>query len=350
MVEMCASSAFLQFRCVITSDSLRVLSRSPVSKGISALSQQIDAHEVIVLPKSLLTIEGMIYDDAYYAELAEQDRATKSAGKALFAFLKDAPQDLWLDMVDQLNFDQHDWIAHWMLMQPECDRSVAITLFHAASGPYFLKEKLPLPDVPQVHELHAVILQNWENGSYRTAEISLDQAEGSSTYRADAQRLQNAIDSVTDPVFEVPAEFLDLKGVRALLVPANLAPNEVLKVWKIYAPLDLRVHHLPPGPEREAYELKQKAHFARNRQFHPIKDLSAAVNCMGQRKHFPDKEAFGDWFNIYLDDKEHGASLLETAKGQQQGEPTLHFTDTNAFYLLLFFFFCAVFAVWEYVN
>ncbi len=171
------------------------------------------------------------------------------AERALRRLLKDSPQDLWLDTIRRAPLPAHDSLIYWMLNQTECDFAVAIHAFYRSDPARHLDDPKPLPQRPTQSNLFALILRNWDTGSYRKHRLLIEDADVTARQIARLNQKMMAYPKGA-LTFSIPQQFLEIAGGAPLRLPAHLSPEEARHLWPIYAALKLDVPHSPPGFRR----------------------------------------------------------------------------------------------------
>lgn len=165
--------------------------------------------------------------------------------------LKNAPQDLWLDTIRRTRGDAHNGLIYWMLSQPQCDFAVAAHAFYRSNPAHFVDNPQPLPARPGPDNLFAVVLFNWDTGSYRTHKLRVEAQDAHPRMIARLnQKLMVYMNGRNLP-FRVPPEFQRPEGGQPVQVPAHLSPDDHPRIWSLYADLGLAVPDSPPGLKRK---------------------------------------------------------------------------------------------------
>lgn len=174
---------------------------------------------------------------------------------ALRRLLKSSPQDLWLETLRRTRGPEHCNLVYWMLNQPECDFAVAMHAFYRCNPTEHLDNPRPLPTRPGTHDIFALILQNWDTGSYRTHRLMIDPVDADPRLVSRVKQKLLVHKSGSLP-FKIPEQFLSQTGGTAVRVPANLHPNDVRHIWSLFTALGLKVHESPPGLARKLAQLR----------------------------------------------------------------------------------------------
>ena len=183
--------------------------------------------------------------------------------KILRRVLKSSPQDLWLDALRRKQGPQHDTLVYWMLNQTECDFAIAVHAFYRSNPIQYLDQPRPLPARPGPADIFALVLLNWDTGSYRTHKLSVeDQDANPRTIGTINQKLM-ARPRGSLP-FNIPRQFLEPAGGQPVQVPPYMLPDDARHLWPVYKELGLRVADAPPGIARQVSRLK--AFFQKRRQ------------------------------------------------------------------------------------
>lgn len=164
--------------------------------------------------------------------------------------LKHAPQDLWLDTIRRTRGDAHNGLIYWMLSQPQCDLAVAAHAFYRSNPANYVDNPQPLPARPGPDNLFAVVLFNWDTGSFRNHKLLVEtqDAHPRMIARLNQKLLVHAAGQLP---FRVPAELQRPEGGQPMQVPSHLSPDHNPKVWSLFADLGLLVHDSPPGLMRK---------------------------------------------------------------------------------------------------
>ncbi|SIT88699.1 hypothetical protein SAMN05421665_2779 [Yoonia rosea] len=189
-------------------------------------------------------------------KLTEKERAVRR-------LLRSSPQDLWLDTLRRTRGTEHCALVHWMLCQPECDFAVAVHAFYRCNPTDFLDNPRPLPARPRTHDIFALILRNWETGSYRTHRLKLEAIDADPSIVSQVRQKLMIYSEGTLP-FTIPPAFIDPTGGSPVKVPPHLQPNEIREIWSLFSDLGLNVHTSPPGFARRIAQVRWL--FARLRQ------------------------------------------------------------------------------------
>lgn len=180
---------------------------------------------------------------------------TTQSEAALRRALKKAPQDLWLDTVRRTTGDRHQRLLYWMLCQPECDFAVAASAFYRSNPLARILNPKPLTPRPGPTNLFALVLLNWDTGSFRTQNLRVDDKDVDPAMLVRMQDAYHAHARGSLP-FNIPPALLDPKGGIAMHVPAHLSPEDAPQLWPLYRHLGLRVPIEPPGMKRKLGQAK----------------------------------------------------------------------------------------------
>lgn len=164
--------------------------------------------------------------------------------------LKRAPQDLWLETIRRTRGDAHNGLIYWMLSQPQCDFAVAAHAFYRSNPASHVENPQPLPPRPGPENLFAVVLFNWDTGSFRTHKIRIEAQDAHPRMIARLNQKLLAQPHGSLP-FRIPQEFQSPEGGTPRQIPAHLSPDDNLQIWSLYADLGLQVPHDPPGIKRK---------------------------------------------------------------------------------------------------
>lgn len=169
--------------------------------------------------------------------------------------LKHAPQDLWLDTIRRTRGDGHNGLVYWMLNQPQCDFAVAAHAFYRSNPADHVDNPKPLPARPGPDNLFAVVLFNWDTGSFRTHNLKV---EAQDAHPRMIRRLNQKLMVLPKGglPFRVPQELAQPVGGTSASVPASFSPDDVNYVWSLYADLGLNVPDSPPGFQRSLAKAK----------------------------------------------------------------------------------------------
>ncbi len=174
---------------------------------------------------------------------------------ALRRLLKASPQDLWLETLRRTRGAEHCYLVYWMLSQPECDFAVAVHAFYRCNPTDYLDNPRPLPTRPGTHDIFALILRNWETGSYRTHRLKVDQVDADPRIVSRVRQKMMVYPKGTLP-FTIPQAFLEPNGGSPVNVPSHLQPNEIKHIWSLFSDLGLKVHAAPPGFARKIAQVR----------------------------------------------------------------------------------------------
>ncbi len=179
--------------------------------------------------------------------------------------LKRAPQDLWLDTIRRTRGDAHNGLIYWMLSQPQCDFAVAAHAFYRGNPANHVDNPQPLPARPGPDNLFAVVLFNWDTGSFRTHKLK---AEAQDAHPRMIARLNQKllVHQHGNLPFRIPPEFQRPEGGQPLQVPAHLSPDDNPQIWALYADLGLQVPDDPPGFRRKIAKIRDVLRRLRQRR------------------------------------------------------------------------------------
>lgn len=163
--------------------------------------------------------------------------------------LKGAPQDLWLETIRRARSDAHNRLIYWMLSQPQCDFAVAAHAFYRSNPASFIDTPRPLPPRPGPENLFAVVLMNWDTGSFRTHNLRVEAKDAHPRMISRINQKLMVYPKGSLP-FHVPQKLRDPKGGQPLVLPNYLSPDDARDLWSLYADLGLHVHDNPPGLRR----------------------------------------------------------------------------------------------------
>ncbi|MEJ8562374.1 hypothetical protein QTO30_14830 [Yoonia sp. GPGPB17] len=169
--------------------------------------------------------------------------------------LKSSPQDLWLDTLRRTRGPEHDTLVYWMLGQTECDFAIAVHAFYRSDPVLHLDDPKPLPLRPGPSDLFALVLLNWDTGSYRTHRVQVEPLDADPRAIARTKQKLMAHPQGSLP-FKIPQRFLEPTGGAPIKVPPHLQPNEVSHLWSIFSELGLQVDANPPGFVRRVARAK----------------------------------------------------------------------------------------------
>jgi len=163
--------------------------------------------------------------------------------------LKNAPQDLWLDTIRRARGDAHNGLIYWMLSQPQCDFAVAAHAFFRSDPAHHVDNAEPLPARPGPDNIFAVVLFNWDTGSFRNHRLRVE------TRDADPRMIRRLNQKLLvheggNLPFRIPPELQNPKGGQPAQVPAYLCPDNTKHIWALYADVGLAVPDTPPGLPR----------------------------------------------------------------------------------------------------
>lgn len=169
--------------------------------------------------------------------------------------LRSAPQDLWLDTIRRTQGPQHDGLIYWMLNQTECDFAVACHAFYRSNPAQHLDNPRPLPSRPGPEDIFALVLLNWDTGSYRTHRLMVDPVDANPRMVARINQKVMARPSGSLP-FRIPQKFLTPVGGTPMSVPQYLSADNARHLWPVYNDLGLKVAKTPPGIARQMARAK----------------------------------------------------------------------------------------------
>ena len=164
--------------------------------------------------------------------------------------LKSSPQDLWLETLRRTREAQHDNLIYWMLCQTECDFAVAVHAFYRSNPAQHLADPRPLPQRPGPDDLFALVLLNWDTGSYRTHKVEVSDVDVEPRTIARIRQKIMAHPQGSLP-FKIPQRFLEPSGGTPIKIPPHLMPNDTPRLWRIFFDLGLKVDNVPPGIARK---------------------------------------------------------------------------------------------------
>ncbi|MEL7181773.1 MAG: hypothetical protein AAFN63_18430 [Pseudomonadota bacterium] len=193
-------------------------------------------------------------DNATTPPIASKPKLTENE-MLLRRVLKSSPQDLWLDTLRRTMGPEHDNLVYWMLGQTECDFAIAVHAFYRSDPAKHLDDPKPLPQRPGVSDLFALVLLNWDTGSYRTHHVQVDPIDADPRTIARVRQKIMAHPQGSLP-FKVPQRFLEPTGGAPLKVPPHLMPDEAPHLWSIFSELGLNVDPAPPGFARRIRRAK----------------------------------------------------------------------------------------------
>ena len=169
--------------------------------------------------------------------------------------LKSSPQDLWLETLRRAQGPEHDGLVYWMLNQIECDFAIAVHAFYRSNPARHLDDPKPLPQRPKPSEHFALILLNWDTGSFRTHRLQVDPIDAHPRAISRVRQKIMAYPKGALP-FKVPEEFLQPTGGAPMKVPPHLLPDEAPHLWSLYTDLGLDMDASPPGIGRRIARAK----------------------------------------------------------------------------------------------
>ncbi len=169
--------------------------------------------------------------------------------------LKAAPQDLWLETLRRAPGPEHDSLVYWMLNQTECDFAIAVHAFYRSNPASFLDNARPLPLRPGPSDIFALVLLNWDTGSYRTHRLQVDPVDVDKRTIARINQKVMAHPNGSLP-FKIPQRFLQPNGGTALHVPPHMHPDDAPHLWLLFHEMGLDVDQHPPGFARQIRRAK----------------------------------------------------------------------------------------------
>lgn len=164
--------------------------------------------------------------------------------------LKSSPQDLWLETLRRAQGTKHDGLIYWMLNQTECDFAVAVNAFYRSNPAQFLDMPRPLLQRPGPSDIFALVLLNWDTGSYRTHQLEVATIDVDSRLIARVRQKAMAHPHGSLP-FRIPQRFLEPTGGTPVKLPRHLMPDEAQHLWPLFRDLGLAVDAIPPGIGRK---------------------------------------------------------------------------------------------------
>jgi len=164
--------------------------------------------------------------------------------------LKSSPQDLWLDTLRRSQRPQHNSLIYWMLNQIECDFAIAAHAFYHSDPASHLDNPKPLPSRPSASDIFALVLLNWDTGSYRTHRLKIGVEDVSPRMIAQINQKVMVHPQGALP-FRIPDRFLDPTGGAPVNVPAHMSPDDAAHLRPIYDNLGLTIDDAPPGISRQ---------------------------------------------------------------------------------------------------
>ncbi len=249
-------------------------------------------------------------DDEDEARLA----AWAAATIRIKAFLKEMPQDFWLDVTGRVQADDHDILLLWMLDQVECDFSVAQRIL-LDRAPHRLRNRIPVDRSRQQLDPLTRVLVNWDKGLYRAHEIAQPERD----LQKQLRRLSLALDAVPTAlhVLEVPEEFLRAGGGRPPRIPPDRSPDTDPSLWQLYSTLGLEVTPGAPGAEREMLQAQRRPSATRRLARHVGHGLLRwphRAYCVMQKPFFEDDAALKDWIDLWYSDPDRWRQELADRK------------------------------------
>ena len=160
--------------------------------------------------------------------------------------LKSSPQDLWLETLRRAHSAAHNGLVYWMLNQTECDFAIAVHAFYRCNPAQFLDMPRPLPQRPGPSDIFALVLLNWDTGSYRSHELQVDAIDVDPRVIARVRQKAMVHPHGSLP-FRIPQRFLEPTGGASAKLPRHLLPDEAPHLWPLYRDLGLAVDAVPPG-------------------------------------------------------------------------------------------------------
>ncbi len=192
------------------------------------------------------------------APMVQKSKLSESEVR-LRRLLKSSPQDLWLDTLRRTREPQHDGLVYWMLCQTECDFALAVHAFYRSDPARYLDDPKPIPQRPGPSDLFALVLLNWDTGSYRTHRLQVEPVDADPQAIARVRQKLMVHPNGSLP-FTIPRKFLEPAGGSAIKVPPHLLPDEAPHLWSLYAKLGLDVDPEPPGITRKITRAKMLFH------------------------------------------------------------------------------------------
>ncbi len=256
-------------------------------------------------------------DDEDEVRLAEWAAATIR----IKAFLKEMPQDFWMDVTGRMQAGDQDVLLLWMLDQAECDFSIAQRIL-LDRAPHRLRNRIPVDTSRQQLDPLTRVLVNWEKGFYRLHEIAQPERD----LRTQLRRLTRALDVVPAAlhVFEIPAEFLRAGGGRQPRIPPDLSPDTDPGLWQLYSALGLEVTPGAPGAERERLEALRRPNATQRvarRVGRGILRWPHLAYCAMQKPFFEDDAALRDWIDLWYSDPDRWRQELADRKAAARTWP-----------------------------
>lgn len=169
--------------------------------------------------------------------------------------LKSSPQCLWLDTIRRARGAENDGLIYWMLNQTECDFAIAVHAFYRSNPAQHLDDPRPLPARPSPSTLFALVLLNWDTGSYRTHRLKVQDIDADPRQIARINQKIMARPRGTLP-FTIPTRFLEPVGGAIVPLPPHMSPDEAWHLWPLYDDLNLDVPNTPPGIRRKIANVK----------------------------------------------------------------------------------------------
>lgn len=197
----------------------------------------------------------MISHDFTTAQRVPQKPKLSESEISLRRLLKSSPQDLWLETLRRTRGPEHNGLVYWMLSQIECDFAIAVHAFYRSDPAHHLDNPRPLPQRPGPANLFALILLNWDTGSYRRQRLQVAPIDAEP--RTVARIRQKLMVYPTGALpFRIPQQFLEPEGGSPVKVPPHLQPDDAPHLWSLYAELGLAVDEAPPGIARKIARAK----------------------------------------------------------------------------------------------
>jgi hypothetical protein len=175
---------------------------------------------------------------------SEEDDLEVSIDK-LIEWLADKPEDVWLDCVDRVNWDEGAWILLAITSHAHCTKQIAARIFWSAGPDELALEILKGGKINLNREGDMVIdciLRNWHAGLYRTGSIAFN---GSTIAYSDYIR---RLGPQADPL-DIPEELFGEFVGRTPHVHPSMTPEANPQVWDLYYPVGLAYL---PRPEPSA--------------------------------------------------------------------------------------------------
>ena len=192
----------------------------------------------------------MLSPDSHSASHALEKSKISESEIILRRVLKSSPQSLWLDTIRRTRGPEHDTLVYWMLNQTECDFAVAVHAFYRSKPADHLDDPRPLPTRPGPSEIFALVLHNWDTGSYRTHRLKVENVDVNARTLTRVNQKAMARQRGTMP-FTIPSRLLQPIGGSVVPVPPYMLPSEASHLWPLYHDMGMRVPDTPPGIRRK---------------------------------------------------------------------------------------------------